>query len=78
MGILDWKKPLQVVVPSEKLERIGDLAEDLDMGMQVITEEGGTCYLDDGRSYVLDGKVEIMLDAHGDLTDFWDAVRRLE
>lgn len=76
MGILDWKKPLQIVVDAEKLERIEDLAAEQGMEMQVITDDGGTCYLDNGKSYVLDGKVEVVLDAHGDLTDFWDTVDR--
>lgn len=74
MGILDWKKPLQIVVDAEKLERIEDLAAEQDMEVQVVTEDQGTCYLDNGKSYVLDGQVEIVLDAHGDLTDFWDTV----
>lgn len=75
MSILDWRKPLQIVVNADKLEHIQDMAEEQDMEVAVITEDGGTCYLDNGKSYVLDGEVEIVLDTHGDdLTDFWDAV----
>jgi hypothetical protein len=74
MGLLEWKKPLQIVVSAERLELIEDLAAEQDMEVRVITDDGGTCYLDNGKSRVLDGEVEIVLDAHGDLTDFWDAV----